>query len=193
MRREGVSVYLGCFSTAEEAALTLARRRRRAEERRPASVGVGEEDDERDECPVCLETLSSVVDVVKTTCGHDFCRACLFRHFDDDLTANCPSCRHKLIKGEEKSVDRPEAPRERKRRHAEWSVAEQEAMPLLVMKRARAADSSQTGPSSAQAKVYRFSAAEIGQDAGRLPRRARAQQARGLPVWRPPRDPKQSA
>ena len=91
-------------------------------------------------------------------------------------------------------MDRPEAPRERKRRHAEWSVAEQEAMPSLVMKRARAADSSQAGPSSAQAKVYRFSANEIGQDAGLLPRRARACRARGLPEWRPPpAGPEQSA
>ena len=161
MRREGVSVYLGCFSTAEEAALTLARRRRRAEERRPASVGVGEEDDERDECPVCLEPLSSVADVVTTKCGHDFCRACLIRLFD---------ARQK------------------------WTLAEQKNIPSLIMKRARAADSSQAGPSSPPPKVYPFSAAEIGQDAGRLPRRPRACQAQGLPDWRPPpADPEQSA
>lgn len=74
-----------------------------------------------------------------------------------------------------------------------WSLAEQKNIPSLVVKRARAADSSQA-ESSAPPKVYPFSAAEIGQDAGRLPRRPRYCQRLGLPDWRPPpADPEQSA
>ena len=92
-------------------------------------------------------------------------------------------------------MQRPEAPPPERKRSREWTLAEQKNMPSLIMKRTRA-DSSQA-ESSAPPKVYRFSAAEIGQDAGHLPRRPRACQRLGLPEWAPPpadpRDPEQSA
>ena len=53
---------------------------------------VKKEDIEVDlECSICVENLSSVVNtVIKTKCGHYFCRDCIIRWFKDNN--KCPLC-----------------------------------------------------------------------------------------------------
>uniref|UniRef100_UPI00398F42CB zinc-binding protein A33-like n=1 Tax=Pristiophorus japonicus TaxID=55135 RepID=UPI00398F42CB len=40
-------------------------------------------------CPICLQLFS---DPVILDCGHDFCRECITRHWDNETKALCPEC-----------------------------------------------------------------------------------------------------
>ncbi|XP_048053344.1 E3 ubiquitin-protein ligase TRIM39-like isoform X2 [Megalobrama amblycephala] len=42
------------------------------------------------QCSICLNVFT---DPVSTPCGHNFCRTCLNKHWDDNQTCNCPYCK----------------------------------------------------------------------------------------------------
>ncbi|XP_041845157.1 E3 ubiquitin/ISG15 ligase TRIM25-like [Melanotaenia boesemani] len=48
------------------------------------------------QCSICLEVLS---EPVSTPCGHNFCKACLTRHWADKELYQCPLCNEKFNKG----------------------------------------------------------------------------------------------
>ncbi|XP_061566227.1 E3 ubiquitin-protein ligase TRIM41-like [Cololabis saira] len=41
------------------------------------------------QCSICLDVFT---DPVSTPCGHNFCRTCLYRHWDDHDLCQCPVC-----------------------------------------------------------------------------------------------------
>ena len=127
---DGDTVVLGFFATPHEAALCIARRRRRAEARAASGGMRGEK-----ECPICLETLESIGGLVKTACpgGHIFHRSCLYRYFGDGCTADCPMCRHPVNKGEETPLPRPDETPPKRRRISGFNNREVAGMAGLVL------------------------------------------------------------
>ncbi|XP_041841611.1 E3 ubiquitin-protein ligase TRIM39-like [Melanotaenia boesemani] len=55
-------------------------------------------DEHQFRCPVCLDLF---IDPVSTPCGHNFCKACLKKHWDTTDVCRCPLCK-------EMFYDRPE-------------------------------------------------------------------------------------
>lgn len=50
----------------------------------------------RSECSICLEDKDAV-DILKTNCGHSFCKICICTHIDSKITASaCPMCRTEI-------------------------------------------------------------------------------------------------
>ncbi|KAL0166860.1 hypothetical protein M9458_038704, partial [Cirrhinus mrigala] len=41
------------------------------------------------QCSICLDVFT---DPVSTPCGHNFCKTCLNKHWDNSQTCNCPYC-----------------------------------------------------------------------------------------------------
>ncbi|KAL0166885.1 hypothetical protein M9458_038729, partial [Cirrhinus mrigala] len=42
------------------------------------------------QCSICLDVFT---DPVSTPCGHNFCKTCLNKHWDNSQTCNCPDCK----------------------------------------------------------------------------------------------------
>uniref|UniRef100_A0A8D0A4V5 RING-type domain-containing protein n=1 Tax=Sander lucioperca TaxID=283035 RepID=A0A8D0A4V5_SANLU len=42
-------------------------------------------------CSICLDVFT---DPVTTPCGHNFCKACITKHWDIDIPYQCPTCRN---------------------------------------------------------------------------------------------------
>ncbi|KAL0167046.1 hypothetical protein M9458_038890, partial [Cirrhinus mrigala] len=42
------------------------------------------------QCSICLDVFT---DPVTTPCGHNFCKTCLNKHWDNSQTCNCPYCK----------------------------------------------------------------------------------------------------
>ncbi|XP_048059546.1 E3 ubiquitin-protein ligase TRIM39-like isoform X2 [Megalobrama amblycephala] len=42
------------------------------------------------QCSICLDVFT---DPVSTPCGHNFCKTCLNKHWDNSQTCNCPYCK----------------------------------------------------------------------------------------------------
>ena len=128
---EGYTLNIGLFATPQEAALCIARRRRRAEARAASGGMRGEK-----ECPICLETLEpSIGGLVKTACpgGHIFHRSCLYRCFGDGCTADCPMCRQPIAKGDETPLPRPDETPPKRRRISGFNNREVAGMAGLVL------------------------------------------------------------
>ena len=41
-------------------------------------------------CSICLDVFT---DPVSTTCGHNFCKACISQHWDRNVQSQCPNCK----------------------------------------------------------------------------------------------------
>ncbi|XP_070698802.1 E3 ubiquitin-protein ligase TRIM21-like isoform X1 [Pempheris klunzingeri] len=40
-------------------------------------------------CPICLDVFT---DPVSTPCGHNFCKSCINKHWEDNVLCKCPNC-----------------------------------------------------------------------------------------------------
>ncbi|XP_050993113.1 E3 ubiquitin-protein ligase TRIM39 isoform X1 [Labeo rohita] len=47
------------------------------------------------QCTICLDVFT---DPVSTPCGHNFCKTCLNKHWDNSQTCNCPYCQETFNK-----------------------------------------------------------------------------------------------
>ena len=177
---EGYTLSIGLFATPQEAALCIARRRRRAEARAASDGTRGEK-----ECPICLEALEpSTGGLVKTACpgGHIFHRSCLYRYFGDGCTADCPMCRHPVNKGEETPLPRPDETPPKQRRIRDFNSREMAGMADLVLTRPKREAPSEGGPSK-RARCTTTSAVAVQLAVGALPRQSlRVCTRMGLPT-----------
>ncbi|EOD31984.1 hypothetical protein EMIHUDRAFT_98995 [Emiliania huxleyi CCMP1516] len=90
-RRDGFPTSLGCFATAEEAALCRARALAA-----PADAPAAAADELVATCPICIEPIDAGSEPVATTCLHVFCRGCIAGWLDQAVEATCPMCREPL-------------------------------------------------------------------------------------------------
>ena len=53
------------------------------------------------DCPVCYGDEFNVADMVKTSCGHSYCKECICKHIDSVPTSRpvgCPMCRAQVTR-----------------------------------------------------------------------------------------------
>ncbi|XP_050961331.1 E3 ubiquitin-protein ligase TRIM39 [Labeo rohita] len=75
---------------AESSPTKAEKNRRQRRDESPLMSSSSEPLTEELQCSICLDVFT---DPVSTPCGHNFCKTCLNKHWDNSQTCNCPYCK----------------------------------------------------------------------------------------------------